>query len=67
MSDKPISDLRRRMLQDMTNRNFGAKTKHDYIRHIETFAKFLGRIRRLAMTSAASKPSRLRKALSCRR
>jgi hypothetical protein len=43
MSDKPISDLRRRMLQDMTNRNFGAKTKHDYIRHIETFAKFLGR------------------------
>jgi len=43
MSNKPISDLRRRMLQDMTNRNFGAKTRHDYIRHIETFAKFLGR------------------------
>lgn len=43
MSDKPISDLRRRMLQDMMNRNFGAKTRHDYIRHIETFAKFLGR------------------------
>ena len=39
----PISDLRRRMLQDMTNRNFGDKTQHDYIRHIETFAKFLGR------------------------
>src|SRR5579872_4119775 len=43
MSDKPISDLRRRVLQDMTNRNFGAKTQYDYIRHIETFAKFLGR------------------------
>lgn len=43
MSDEPISDLRRRLLQDMTNRNFGAKTQHDYIRHIETFAKFLGR------------------------
>ncbi len=43
MSDKPISDLRRRILQDMTNRNFGTKTQHDYIRHIETFAKFLGR------------------------
>jgi integrase/recombinase XerD len=43
MSDKPISDLRRRMLQDMTNRNFGTKTRHDYIRHIESFAKFLGR------------------------
>ena len=40
---KPISDLRRRMLQDMMNRNFGGKTQHDYIRHIETFAKFLGR------------------------
>ena len=43
MSDKPISDLRRRMLQDMTNRNFGDKTQRDYIRHIESFAKFLGR------------------------
>jgi site-specific recombinase XerD len=43
MSDKPVSDLRRRLLQDMTNRNFGAKTQYDYIRHIETFAKFLGR------------------------
>ena len=43
MSDKPISDLRRRLLQDMTNRNFGAKTRHDYIRHIESFAKFVGR------------------------
>ncbi len=39
----PISDLRRRMLQDMTNRNFGDKTQRDYIRHIETFAKFIGR------------------------
>ena len=27
----------------MTNRNFGAKTQHDYIRHVETFAQFLGR------------------------
>jgi hypothetical protein len=43
MTEKPITDLRRRMLQDMTNRNFGAKTQHHYIRHIETFAKFLGR------------------------
>jgi len=43
MNAKPISDLRRRLLQDMTNRNFGDKTRHDYIRHIETFAKFLGR------------------------
>lgn len=41
--EKPVSDLRRRMLQDMTNRNFGDKTKHDYIRHVEALASFLGR------------------------
>lgn len=41
--EKPISDLRRRMLQDMSNRNFVDKTKHDYIRHVEALAKFLGR------------------------
>jgi hypothetical protein len=42
MSQKPISDLRRRMLEDMAVRRFGEKTQHDYIRHIETFAIFLG-------------------------
>ena len=29
MSNKPISDLRRRMLADMTIRTFSDKTKHD--------------------------------------
>jgi integrase/recombinase XerD len=43
MSNSAISDLRRRMIADMTVRSFGDKTKHDYIRHIESFAKFLGR------------------------
>ena len=43
MSAKPISDLRRRMLEDMAVRKFGEKTRHDYIRHVETFASFLGR------------------------
>jgi integrase/recombinase XerD len=43
MSDKPISDLRRRMIADMTVRSIGEKTQHDYIRHVETFARFLGR------------------------
>ena len=43
MSDKPISDLRRRMIADMTVRSFSDKTQRDYIRHIETFARFLGR------------------------
>jgi integrase/recombinase XerD len=41
--DKPISDLRRRMIADMTVRSFSDKTQHDYIRHVEAFARFLGR------------------------
>jgi integrase/recombinase XerD len=43
MRDKPISDLRRRMLEDMAVRQLGEKTRHDYIRHVEAFARFLGR------------------------
>jgi site-specific recombinase XerD len=43
MSDKPISDLRRRMIADMTVRSFSDKTQHDYMRHIEAFARFVGR------------------------
>jgi integrase/recombinase XerD len=43
MPDKPISDLRRRMLADMAIRSFGTKTRHDYIRHVEVLAAFLGR------------------------
>jgi site-specific recombinase XerD len=31
------------MLEDMAVRQFGEKTRHDYIRHIESFARFLGR------------------------
>jgi integrase/recombinase XerD len=38
-----VSPLRRRMIEDMCVRKFGEKTQHDYIRHIEQFAKFLGR------------------------
>jgi len=43
MSDKPISDVRRRMIADMTVRTFSDKTQQNYIRHVETFARFLGR------------------------
>src|SRR5215475_7578977 len=42
-SAEAISPLRRRMIEDMTVRKFGDKTRHDYIRCIESFAKFLGR------------------------
>jgi integrase/recombinase XerD len=31
------------MIEDISVRKFGEKTQHDYIRHIENFAKFLGR------------------------
>ena len=30
MSEKPISPLRRRMIEDMTVRNFVEKTRNDY-------------------------------------
>jgi site-specific recombinase XerD len=42
MTDKAISPLRRRMIEDMTIRNFAAKTQHDYIRAVKNFAVFLG-------------------------
>jgi site-specific recombinase XerD len=43
MSEKPISPLPRRMIEDMTMRNFVEKTRNDYIRHVRTFTAFLGR------------------------
>ena len=43
MTEEPISPLRRRMIEDMTVRDFGEKTQNDYIRHVKNFAIFLGR------------------------
>lgn len=43
MNDHPVSDLRRRMLEDMSVRRMGEKTTKDYIKHVETFTRFLGR------------------------
>jgi hypothetical protein len=43
MSEKPLSPLRRRMIEDMTVRKFVEKTRNDYIRHVRTFTAFLGR------------------------
>ena len=42
-SAKPISPLRRRMIEDMTVRGFGEKTQSDYIRHVKNFTMFIGR------------------------
>jgi hypothetical protein len=43
MSEKPISPLRRRMLDDMTMRRFTPDTQRDYIRAVRKLAAFLGR------------------------
>jgi integrase/recombinase XerD len=43
MTDEAISPLRRRMIEDMTIRNFAAKTQKDYIRHVKNFSVFFGR------------------------
>ena len=43
MTEMAISPLRRRMIEDMTVRNFVEKTQNDYIRQVKTFAAFLGR------------------------
>jgi integrase/recombinase XerD len=43
MSDKPISPLRQRMIDDMTARRFSEKVQKAHVRHVRTFAAFLGR------------------------
>jgi site-specific recombinase XerD len=43
MSNKPISPLRQRMIDDMTARRFKEKVQKDYVRHVRKFATFLGR------------------------
>ena len=45
MTDECISPLRRRMIEDMTVRNFAAKTQDNYIGAVAKLAKFLGRSR----------------------
>jgi integrase/recombinase XerD len=43
MSDKPVSPLRQRLIDDMTARRYGEKVQKAYVRHIRTFTAFLGR------------------------
>ena len=43
MKDETISPLRRRMIEDMTVRNFSADTQRNYIRGVKNLAIFLGR------------------------
>src|SRR5271169_1321697 len=43
MTDKAISPLRQRMIEDMTARHFAEKVQTDYIRHVKNFVAFLDR------------------------
>jgi site-specific recombinase XerD len=43
MTDKAISPLRQRLIEDMAIRRLGPKTQHEYIRRVKGFADFLGR------------------------
>ncbi len=43
MTDKAISPLRQRMIEDMTIRKLAPKTQHDYVQRVKHFAGFLGR------------------------
>src|SRR4029077_11256343 len=43
MTEKAISPLRRRLIEDMAIHRLGPKTQHQYIRHVKRFADFLGR------------------------
>jgi len=43
MSNKPISPLRQRMIDDMSARRFSEDTERDYVRNMRNFTAFLGR------------------------
>ena len=43
MTDKAISPLRRRLIEDMTIRRLSPKTHYQYIRQVKKFADFLAR------------------------
>ena len=43
LSDRPVSPLRARMIEDMTVRGFNEQTRHHYVRHVRSFAAFIRR------------------------
>ena len=42
-SQRPVSPLRARMIEDMTVRGFKEDTRRDYVRQVRAFAAFIGR------------------------
>ena len=78
MTSAPTSPLRQRMIEDMTIRQFGPKTQHDYVRVVADFARFLGRppdraepedLRRyqLRLASEGASPAKMNAAVSALR
>src|SRR5262249_45388713 len=43
LSNRPVSPLRARMIEDMTVRGFTEETRSNYVRHVRAFAVFVGR------------------------
>ena len=41
LSQRPVSALRVRMIEDMTVRGFNEDTRRDYVRHVRAFAAFI--------------------------
>ena len=58
MSPEAVSPLRRRMIEDMTIRQFGEKTRRDYIRQVREFTAFLGRSPDRAERDVEEEPQR---------
>ena len=78
MTEMAISPLRRRMIEDMTVRNFVEKTRNDYIRHVKNLTAFLGRspdtataeelrLYQLQLTEAGVRPPTINAAVSALR
>src|SRR4051794_39684325 len=78
MTEMAISPLRRRMIEDMTVRNFVEKTRNDYIRHVKDLTAFLGRspdtataeelrLYQLQLTEAGVRPPTINSAVSALR
>src|SRR5215212_7207008 len=78
MTEMAISPLRRRMIEDMTVRNFVEKTRNDYIRHVRNLTAFLGRppdtataedlhLYQLHLTEAGVRPPTINSAVSALR
>ena len=57
MTEKAISPPRRRMIEDMSVRNFVEKTKNNYVRLVKTLAAFFGSVADMAALDGLRRPA----------